>query len=124
MPETYTRAQYNYVNQQKKFAWAKYYEAKQELLQATTVILSQVNVPRVQGTLQRPTELPKHITMELFDMAEKLNKEYTCPICFDLTTKETIHITWCGHILCKECFENIKKRNKEDTKCPICRKNI
>ena len=35
-----------------------------------------MNVPRVQGTLQRPTELPKHITMELFEMAEKLNIEY------------------------------------------------
>ena len=77
-----------------------------------------MNTQRIQGNLQCPTEFPKHTTMELFEMTEKLNKEYTCPICFDLTTKETIYITWCGHILC------IKKRNKTDTKCPICRKNI
>ena len=124
MPEMYTRGQYNHLNLQKKFAWAKYYEVKQELLEATNVMLRQVNLPREQGKLQLPNKLPKHITLELFEMAEKLNKEYTCPICLDLTTKETIHITWCGHVLCKECFDDIKKRHVNETKCPICRRSL
>ena len=124
MPDTYTRAQSNYAIQQKKFAWAKYFETKSELAEATRVILAQVSLPRIQGQLQRPTELPPHITIELFEMAQKLNKEYTCPICLELTEKETIHITWCGHVLCKECHEDLKKRNGAATKCPMCRKNI
>lgn len=124
MPETYTKSQYDYAVRQKKLAWGKYFEAKRQLLEATNIMLRQIDLPRVQGELKRPTELPKHITLELFEMAEKLNKEYTCPICLDLTTKETIHITWCGHVMCKECHDDIKERNKQDTKCPICRKNI
>ena len=70
-------------------------------------------LPIVRGEIQRPTELPKHITLELFEMAQQLNKEYSCPICVDLTDKETIHITWCGHVMCKECYEDLHKRKKD-----------
>lgn len=123
MPETITKSQYERTLRQKKIAWAKYFSCKQELLEVTHLFVSQMQLPRVRGELQRPTVLPSHITTELFEMAQKLNKEYSCPICFDLTDKDTIHITWCGHILCKECYEDMKQRNKE-LKCPLCRQQI
>ena len=117
MPETYTKKQYEAIQRQKKIAWAKYYDSRTELANIARVLREQVNLPIVRGEIQRPTELPKHITSELFEMAQQLNKEYSCPICFDLTDKETIHITWCGHIMCKECYEDLHSRKKDELKC-------
>ena len=83
-------------------------------------ILAKSNIPRVNGTIQRPAELPSHITQEFLDMAIQLNKTYTCPCCYELVNKETIHITFCGHILCKGCLDQIVSPKK----CPTCRKGL
>ena len=123
-PVVYSKYQYERALRQKKIAWAKYYDVHNRMLDTVGVLVRQTNLPRVNGELQRPTVLPPHITNELFEMSQQLNKEYTCPICFDLTTKETIYITFCGHIMCKECVEDMKKRYKDNTKCPICRADI
>ena len=119
---TYTRAEYESMKRQMKRGWAKYFEATEQGLDYAEVILRQVAnaIPRINGELQRPAQLPPHITSEFFEMAEALNKKYTCPVCLDLCTRETAHMTWCGHILCKGCYETLKERDPKP-KCPICR---
>jgi hypothetical protein len=39
-----------------------------------------------------------------------------CPVCLDPMTKDSVHITLCGHYLCQSC-------NSKCTKCPICRED-
>ena len=120
------------IKKQKAFAWFKYFEAKNDESQNANVIIRYVVDAGInrdeRGQLERPEKLPQHITQEFFDMASRLNKEYTCPCCFELVNKDTIHITWCGHILCKECYESLKDNaplsNGRKAKCPMCRKLI
>ena len=121
----YSRAAFEKLKRQRAFAWAKYLEAKEQEVESTQVILQQVmqSIPRVNGELIRPKALPPHITSEFFDMAERLNRQFTCPICLELTAKDTIHITWCGHVLCNSCYCKLKTRD-EKPKCPLCRKDI
>ena len=128
MSRNYSRAEYENMKRQRSIAWAKYYELKRESAQNAYLILQMVmdTIPRMNGELQRPPQLPPHITHELFDMAERLNREYTCPVCLELTTRDTVHATWCGHILCLRCYDDLKESTplREDTKCPLCRKKI
>jgi hypothetical protein len=120
---TYSQQQYDAQVKRTKYAWSKYYaQMELRLNNAHTIlnILATANIPRVNGTIQRPAELPAHITQEFLDMAIQLNKTYTCPCCYELVNKETIHITFCGHILCKECLAQIVSPKK----CPTCRKAL
>lgn len=113
---------------QRSFAWAKFYEEVQNNAHTTYVIIRNIvnDVPRnaTTGELERPDVLPPHITEEYMDMAIKLNKEFTCPCCFDLMGKDTIHIAFCGHYICKECYEKLVKNDKGKKTCPTCRKVI
>ena len=116
------------LKKQKSFAWAKFYEAESQTADNTNGIVAMLNisgVPRENGELIRPVVLPPHITLEFMEMAEKLNKHHTCPCCLDLVNSTTIHITWCGHILCKSCYEILKtSAGTTKPKCPTCRKYI
>ena len=128
MSRSYTRGEYEAMKRQRGLAWAKYYEARREAAENTHIILQAITatIPRIDGELQRPAQLPPHITNEFFEMAERLNKEFTCPVCLDLTTRDTVHITWCGHILCTVCYEDLKESSliRQKPKCPLCRKDI
>jgi hypothetical protein len=117
--QTYTKFQYDCVSKQRKVAWAKYYESEALRAEDANVVIT--IIPRVDGKLAEKASLPTHITQEYYDMAAKLNKKYTCPICLDLVNKETIQITFCGHIFHKACIEEQKKIKPE---CPMCRKRI
>lgn len=118
---TYSQGQMNQQKKKTSFAWAKYYEARGEQADNAGVVIQMIvnnGIVRNNGVLERPTTLPPHITSEFLEMAEKLNKEHSCPICFELVSSQTIHITWCGHILCKGCYGSLPEK-----KCPICRKD-
>jgi hypothetical protein len=119
MSQTYTKRQYDAVERQRKVAWAKYYESEANQANHAVVIIR--GIERTGGELVDKSSLPAHITQEYYDMAETLNKKYTCPVCLDLVNKETIQITFCGHIFHKECIEEVKKVKPE---CPMCRKRI
>jgi len=121
---TYTHAQMEAVKKQRAFAWAKVYELHGQGAEQAGAIGGMF--ARVGGRLQRPAEFPPHITEALWEMANRLNETYTCPICIDLTTKETFHLTPCGHILCKGCYEHLCDHTPVNTKpkCPTCRRNI
>jgi hypothetical protein len=121
--QTYTQAQYDAQVKRSKFAWAKYYQEVNDNLSRIVPIfgmLENSGVPRVQGHFQIPTTLPTHLTQEFIDMAVQLNKEYTCPCCMEIVNKDTIHITYCGHILCKQCFQQLVSPKR----CPHCRKSL
>ena len=119
---TYTQQQYDWVKKQKAFAWAKYYESMGNRANNARVVIEMTGATRVSGNLVKPTNMPKHITDEYWEMANALNKEFTCNICFNLTTKETLAITYCGHMFCKTCLDKVKE--DENAKCPICRKAL
>jgi hypothetical protein len=120
------------IKRQKAFAWAKYYEVLGNESDNANVIINLIQHGGIQrneeGKLDRPNTLPPHITQEFYEMAERLNKQFTCPCCFELVTKETIHLPWCGHILCKNCYEELKDNiplaSGRKPKCPMCRKLI
>jgi hypothetical protein len=123
---TFTQRQMEQQKRKTSFAWAKYYEAKSETAEYTQGVVGMLGasgIQRVNGVLERPPTLPSHITTEFMEMAERLNKEHTCPCCFELVSATTIHITWCGHILCKECYGRLPPEESKK-KCPICRKDI
>lgn len=113
---------------QRSYAWAKFYEEVQNNAQTTYVMIRYVtaSVPRnaATGELERPAVLPPHITEEFMGMAEKLNKEFTCPCCFELMNKDTINISFCGHYICKECYGKLPTNDTGKKSCPTCRKNI
>jgi rubrerythrin len=117
MSQTYTKSQYDNMDKRRRIAWAKYYELEGEQANQTNIIVSSIG-RKENGELNL---IPKHITEEFYDMATKLNKKYTCPICIDLVDKTTIDITYCGHIFHKECLNESKKSKNQ---CPMCRKKL
>ena len=121
MTRTYNQTQYENVDRQRKKAWAMYYNEMGNRADAAVEIINMVGT-RENGILPPKENLPSHITTAFYDMATKLNETFTCPICLDLVNKETISITFCGHIYCKECLLEIKA--KEEPKCAICRKKL
>lgn len=109
------------MDRQRSFAWAKYYESMGQNANRARVIVWMIG-RHDDGKLEPKENLPKHITQEFYDMAEQLNKQFTCPVCYELVTSATIQITHCGHVFCKECLEQWKK--KPNAVCPICRKKL
>jgi len=111
------------LKKQKKFAWARVYEVMGEEANMSNIVINQL-FQRQDGQIVRPQVFPPHISNELFEMAEKLNKKYSCPICLELTTKDTFSLTPCGHIICKDCFEGLKENTPlaQQIKCPTCRR--
>ena len=121
---TYSAAEMESMKKQKAFAWAKVFQLHGEGAENAGAFGGMF--ARANGRLQRPAEFPPHITEGMWDMANRLNETYTCPICTDLTTKETFHLTTCGHILCKSCYARLEDLAPLGTKpkCPTCRRNI
>jgi hypothetical protein len=120
MSRTYTQAQYDNLDRRRKTAWAKYYQLEAEQSENATIVIRTIG-RTATGSLNEKSSLPAHITTEFYEMAEQLNKKYTCPICLDLVNKGNIEITYCGHIYHKECLEESKKVKME---CPTCRKKL
>ena len=120
MSRTYTKSEYDNLDRRRKQAWAKYYQIEREQAENSVIIVNVIGRTE-DGNLVEKSSLPLHITEEYYSMAEQLNKKYTCPICLDLVNRETIDITYCGHIFHKECLEASKQIKKE---CPYCRQKL
>ena len=84
------------------------------------VIIQYVNVPT--GAAAAPAFLPPHITQEFYEMAVQLRRKFECPVCLEVVSKDTIQITHCGHVYCKNCIEIVKAL--ADPKCAVCRRKI
>jgi len=112
---------------QRRVAWRKYYEAIADRADLCNRLHNALQLQQYRnraGGLDRPPVLPTHITNDLWEMAEQLNRQFTCPICFDLTTKETLHMAWCGHLTCKDCYTNLVQNPQNKKTCPTCRADI
>jgi len=126
------KAKQTSLDQQRRIAWAKYYAEHSRRCELSQRVIELMNLRQYRnpaGVLERPAVLPQHITNELWDMANELNREFTCPVCFELLEKDTIHIAWCGHLLCKGCYANLPLNVAVDMrslkkKCPTCRAEI
>jgi len=112
------------LRKQKAFAWAKVFELHGRGAEEAGALGGMF--ARVNGRLQRPADFPPHITEALWEMANRLNETYTCPVCLDLTTKDTFHLTNCGHILCKTCFAHMEDNAPANARpnCPTCRRKM
>lgn len=113
---------YDALEKQRRVAWAKYYEQLGLEADRAYIIVEFANVGKDDNKDNRPETIPKHITDEMYEMACELRKKYECPCCLEQVNKETIKISYCGHIYCKDCFEEVKKQN--DPKCAICRNKL
>lgn len=113
----YTKYEYDNMDKRRKIAWAKYYSLEADNASNANIIVRAIG-RNEDGTLNA---MPVHIVQEYYDMATELNKKYTCPICLDMVSKETIQITYCGHIFHKECLNESKQVKAE---CPMCREKL
>jgi len=53
---------------------------------------------------------------------ETLLADENCGICLNTYTPPISYIKQCGHFFCKECFDYLSSINRNNVKCPICRK--
>lgn len=117
---------------QVKFAWAKYYRlASARADDAIEIVrMAAPYAPRDLNnagamTILTDADLPQFFTAQFFEMARRLNEEFTCPICLELVDSKTIRVVKCGHIFHKLCFDQYIdtqiRANGRRPKCPVCR---
>ena len=117
---------------QVKFAWAKYYRLASARADDAAQVVSMATewAPRDlnnKGAITMPADanLPEFFTAQFFEMARRLNEEFTCPICLELVDSTTIRVTKCGHIYHKACFDKYiddqTRQNGRRPKCAMCR---
>jgi hypothetical protein len=109
-------ARENALERQRRFAWAKYYEAMRDGHETAIVY-----VARQVAITQDPT-LPAHIKNEIEEMATAMRKQYECPICLDMIPSGQLDITNCGHKYCKTCLAQVLAQ--VPPKCSVCRKEL
>tara|TARA_R110000765_G_scaffold143677_2_gene245381 strand:- start:1265 stop:1585 length:321 start_codon:yes stop_codon:yes gene_type:complete len=97
------------LHKAKAFAWAKYYEAKEEAHNNNVAHYNTTNA------VIEIHELPKHLVDEYKVLLVELHKTIECPICFEIIDK--LRITGCGHKYCNDCFDKINE-------CAVCRRKI
>lgn len=118
--ETLTR-QLQYARKQKSYAWAKFYEARNENLGEDHI--QHQRIVRIVESAE-PLGLPKHLMDEFKEMAKALEKKWECPICMGMIPDGDLAITNCGHFYCKDCLEAWKRTEKqngnEKWKCGMC----
>lgn len=68
---------------------------------------------------------PKFVKIELCSTVANTINEFTCGICADDLSKQTMPILGCNHALCSDCIiGQIKARAKSFICCPFCRKEV
>lgn len=92
------------------FAWAKYYDEMGKQADMAIVVI------------ETAKQFPSHLAQEFMEMAGELKKKFECPVCLDTTTKDTIKISFCGHIYCKTCYDTIVKGS--NPVCAVCRAKL
>ena len=80
-----------------------------------------VNCPNKNKNKNKKEEDKKEKT-DMINLDE--NNVVNCPICF-LSTNDGIKfkVGKCGHIICKNCCENLFKSNNS-VQCPMCKKQV
>jgi len=106
--------------QKAKRAWAEfyhmrdlYYDQRMSMYQRFTTLTTHID--------EKKDCLPKHLVNEFIEMSQELKREISCCVCLEMVTKDTQHMTRCGHMLDKTCFEKVKD---SENKCPMCRAQL
>jgi hypothetical protein len=70
--------------------------------------------------------VPAHFLAEFMEMSLQLKRGHSCPCCFDVVTKETIYLSPCGHIMCKDCHSRVMSTKVRGISghCPTCRQEL
>ena len=80
---------------------------------------------QVVGGGQLTNYKPKLVKIELCSTVANTISEFTCGICADDLSKQTMPILGCKHALCTDCIiGQIKARAKSFICCPFCRKEV
>jgi len=110
-----------WANKRCKFAWAKYYETRNNQLRDDSGYYTVFN--RVSDD----RSIPEHIKDEMKMMATALKKKWECPFCLEMIDNDNLEITNCGHFYCKPCLTKWKEQTKEGGeakwKCGICNRS-
>jgi len=98
---------------QRKYAWAKFYEARTEEHVAMQAL--------VEMYKNKTKEMPEHIKNELKELYTEMKKKIECPICYHEPEPSDLDWTKCGHKYCKACLKRLKETSN---KCAICRQTL
>jgi hypothetical protein len=80
---------------------------------------------QVVGGGQLTNYKPKLVKIELCSTVANTINEFTCGICADDLSEQTMPILGCKHALCTDCIiGQIKARAKSFICCPFCRKEV
>lgn len=116
-----------------KYAWGMYYREVNENIELTKKLVDMGRIMRQNRDEDGSSSLPNHLVHEFLAMSDELKREMTCPVCFNIVTKDNYAITPCGHFFCKTeiTMPNGIKRScydaalqSTDGTCPTCRKKI
>ena len=56
---------------------------------------------------------------QFIEMYDKVGELTDCPVCYETMTKENSEVGSCGHMICKNCKDEICNSDKKE--CPICK---
>ena len=109
-----------FAQNQRAFAWAKYYTA---INQAHDDDHGHYEVVRV---IADDAGVPEHIKTQMKEMATALKKKWECPVCLEFIPDGQVEITNCGHIYCKPCLkawqDAEKAQGKAKWECGVCKR--
>ncbi len=100
-----------------KAGWRAYYAVCEEMWEMSCMLhKSRTENKKLISQIKDGVDVDLDFLKKQFvELYEQANKTCECPVCFELMSKETLNVSSCGHLTCKECFEKM-------TDCPICRK--
>jgi len=105
-----------------KAGWRKYFMLQDELMEMLDKQYDLVHQNHeLIAQLRRPNEEIdiSYLKSQFIELYDTVKKDGECPVCFIKLTKENLEVPSCGNLICKKCYDEIKKR---DNKCPSCRK--
>ena len=101
--------------------WFMYYQTEEmfyDCIQSINGQIIQIEIENESEVTEKEI-IPTHIKEEfkkLIQNYENFKKE--CPICLNKMSASDMHLTNCGHIFHKHCYDVIELPRK----CPVCRK--
>ena len=82
-------------------------------------------VARLQVPQQQVPHKPKFAQIQFCSTISDTINDFTCGICADDLSQETIPMLGCKHTLCSDCIiGQIKARTKSFISCPFCREEV
>ena len=118
MAQMVPKSQLDYARKQRAYAWAQFYEARND---AHHIAFVQVENFR---HMAEDATVPEHMKTLIKEMGDELKKKWDCPICADFIPDGELDITNCGHFYCKACLKGWKDKCKADGKprwsCGMC----